>query len=148
MLRGLFNNDEGNGLGNYGTYTNANGQSVGLSEDAYNAINSGGAIDGKISKNPGMGGTMKGIGQGVNALTGLANAYLGYQNYGLAKEKFAAEKATTNADYMAQAMGYNTGLQNSTNVGLALGGGSMTPEQVQAARDYTNSRKLSEKAIV
>ena len=85
---------------------------------------------------------------GVQALSGAANAYLGFQNYGLAKEKFAAEKATTNADYMAQSMGYNTGLQNSTNVGLALGGGSMTPEQVQAARDYTNSRKLSEKAIV
>jgi len=85
---------------------------------------------------------------GVQALTGVANAYLGYKNYGLAKEKFAAEKATTNADYIAQAMGYNTGLQNSQDVGLALGGSAMTQDQITASQNYINSRKLSENKIV
>lgn len=84
---------------------------------------------------------------GVQALSGLANAYLGYKNYKLAKDSFGFEKAATNANYINQAKDYNTQLQNGQNVGLALGGGAMSPDQVAASNAYINSRRVSENAI-
>lgn len=108
----------------------------------------------KLKEGPGTGkykGTMGAWNTGANvlgAVSGVAQAYLAYKNYELSKEKFSAEKAAMNANYTSQAMGYNTGLQNSSEVGLALGGSVMSPQQIAERKAYTNSRKLSEKAIV
>lgn len=85
--------------------------------------------------------------QGLQALSGLANAYMGYKNYGLAKDQFNFEKALANANYVNAAKAYNTDLTNAANVGLALGGGAMTPEQIAASRAYTQGRTVSERPI-
>lgn len=90
---------------------------------------------------------MKTGAQALQALGGLANAYTGYKAYGLAKDQFNFEKALANANYVNAARAYNTDLTNASNVGLALGGGAMTPEQIAAARAYTQSRTVSENAI-
>ena len=101
-------------------------------------------------------GALGNIASGVNALTGIANAYLGYKNFGLAEKQFGAEKAIANANYINSAKSYNNNLQNTYEIGAANQANltaagmtaSMDPAQVAAMQDKINSRKFSTDKIV
>ena len=75
--------------------------------------------------------------QGVQALSGLANAYVGYKGLGLAQDQFGFQKAAANRNLSNQAKLLNENRLNSTNVGLALAGSTMTGAQRDAARKKT-----------
>lgn len=85
--------------------------------------------------------------QGLQALSGLANAYMGYKNYGLAKDMFGFQKAATNANYINAAKDYNTQLQNAGEVGMGLAGNTMDANARAARQAQLDSRKVSESAI-
>ena len=91
----------------------------------------------------GQGGYLDMGSQGLAALSGLANAYTGYKGLKLAEDQFAAEKGFANRNLANQAQQYNTGLMNSANVGLALAGSSLTPEQKQAYLQSVEKQQLS-----
>lgn len=88
-------------------------------------------------------GVVGGIAQGVQAAAGLANAYLGYKNYGLAKDKFMFEKAATNRSVANQASEYNTGIQNAGEVGMSLAGNTMNTGAQAARQAQLNTQKIS-----
>lgn len=73
--------------------------------------------------------------QGIQALSGLANAYVGYKGLGLAKDQFSFKKAAANRDVANQAKLLNESRMNSGNVGLALAGNTMTDAQKIATRN-------------
>lgn len=70
----------------------------------------------------------------IKALTGLANTYIGYENYRLGKESFNFNKNLANTNLSNQAKLNNYNLTNRTDIGLAIG--SYTPEQ---AANYKKS---------
>lgn len=93
------------GLGNYGYFTDANGNATGMSEDAYRAAESVGTQG--LSKNtesqsmfdvaPGaqtskFASTLGGIGAGVQGLASLGSMYYQGKNYKLQKEAADLEK--------------------------------------------------------
>ena len=59
---------------------------------------------------------------GLQALSGLMNAYTGYKNYKLAKEQFGFEKAAMNRNIANQAKTINNAYDNAAQVaaGMAL----------------------------
>jgi len=85
--------------------------------------------------------------KGVQALSGLANAYMGYKNYGLAKDKFGFEKAAANRAIENQASEYNTGIQNAGEVGMSLAGNTMDPNARAARQAQLDTQKISGLAI-
>lgn len=62
--------------------------------------------------------------QGLNALSGLANAYLGFKNYGLAKDQFGFAKAATNRTIANQAKQINNAYDNAAQVAAGMIGGT------------------------
>jgi hypothetical protein len=90
-----------------------------------------------------FGNTFSNVAQGAQALAGLGQAYIGYKNYGLAKDMFNFQKATTNRNIANQASEYNTGVQNAGDVGMSLAGATMSPEQRAAYQSTLDSRKIS-----
>ena len=80
--------------------------------------------------------------QVVGAGSGLANAYLGFKNYQMAKEQFENEKRFGLANFNAQAQLTNNAIQNRADVGLALMGNNATPD----VRQETD-RKVKEQLI-
>ena len=93
------------GLGNYGYFTDANGNATGMSEDAYRAAESVGTQG--LSKNtesqsmfdvaPGaqtskFASTLGGVGAGVQGLASLGSMYYAGKNYKLQKEAAELEK--------------------------------------------------------
>ena len=82
----------------------------------------------------GQGGYLQTGAQVVNALSGLAGAYTGIENLGLAKDKFAYEKGLSNVNLANQADLINQQRLNASNVGLALAGNTMTDAQKEATR--------------
>lgn len=151
-----YGNFAGNtgGLGTAGTYSYPAsissttglaipGGSIGVDQGAYGAI-----------QNPdvsgAMGGTgfdMGGVAAGIGAAANLANAYIGYKQYGLAKEKFGFEKAATNRSIANQASEYNTGIQNAGEVGMGLAGNTMDPNARAARQAQLDTQKISGLAI-
>lgn len=79
-----------------------------------------------------LGGLQTGIGA-VQALGGLYGLYQGKKALDLEKEKFGFQKQATAADFASKAKSYNEELNRSGDVGLAIAGSSMTPEQKAAA---------------
>lgn len=73
------------------------------------------------------------IGKAAQGLAGLANAYLGYKNYQLAKNQFDYERASSNANLYNQGTLVNNQLDKSAAVGNALAGNTMTEAQRQAS---------------
>lgn len=161
-LQNLYNKRVGNnyvmddgrttgGIGNYATYTGTDVVPVGLSREAYASFGDNIPKGLSINETPSWltqnKDTISAGAEGLKALSGLANAYIGYKNYGLAKDTFNFEKAAANANYINAAKDYNTQLQNASDVGLALAGSSVTPEQRAARQAYTDSRRVSESAI-
>ena len=71
------------------------------------------------------------IGAGANILqgvSGLANAYMGYKNYKLAKEQFGFQKGLANRNLANQAKVINNTYDNAAQVAAGMiGGGSYNP---------------------
>ena len=83
------------------------------------------------------------IASGLGAAANLANAYIGYKNYGLAKDKFGFEKAATNRSIENQAIEFNAGVQNRGDVGLAIAGDRLSPEQRAAEQARMQGQMIS-----
>lgn len=90
-------------------------------------------------------GGLQGIASGLGAAGNLWNAYNAYKGMKLAKDKFNFEKQLANANYTNQAKSYNEELGRSADVGLALAGSSMTPEQKAAYQAKINTQKVAER---
>lgn len=84
-----------------------------------------------------------GVAQGLQAAAGLANAYMGYKNYGLAKDMFGFEKAATNRNIANQAQLVNNEIQNAGEVGMSLAGNTMDPNARAARQAQLNTMKVS-----
>lgn len=112
----------------FGEWSNLRGGGTSNEYDAYKS--------GTDTKNPSFNtsGLQTGL-QGIQALTGLANAYVGYKGLGLAKDQFNFQKSAANRDIANQAKLINESRLNSGNVGLALAGNTMSEGQKQAARN-------------
>ena len=89
----------------------------------------------------GMGADLANIG-----LSGV-QAYLGWENLGLAEDQFAFEKAAANRNIANQGKQVNNAYENASNVGLALGGGAMTPEQIAAEKAALRNRYVDTSTI-
>jgi len=79
----------------------------------------------------------------LGAATSAANAYLGYKNYGLAQDQFAFTKNAANRDIANEGQLINNDIVNANNVGLALAGNTLTPEQQAASRAAAENRKVN-----
>jgi len=104
---------------------------------------------GKLTYTPNLG-MMDYIGTGAqvfNAAAAGMNAYTGYKALGLAKDEFAFKKNATNRDIANQGKLINNNIINSNNVGLALAGNTLTPEQQAASRAAAQSRQVNTSAI-
>lgn len=137
------------GAGNYGYVQDGSGGYVGVNQDAFNAVQDPSIkmTSTEYSKS-GLGNSSGGlaslgsIGTAVQGLSGLANAYLGYKNYGLAKDQFGYEKALSNANLYNQGTLVNNQLDKSAQVGNALAGGTMTDAQRQSSLTDAASRHV------
>ena len=66
-----------------------------------------------------------GAGAGVlQGLGGLANAYMGYKNYGLAKKQFGFQKGLANRNLANQAKTINNAYSNAAQVAAGMIGGT------------------------
>lgn len=63
------------------------------------------------------------IGMGIQGLSGLANAYMGYQNYQLAKKQFNYQKGLANRNLANQAKIINNTYDNAAQVAAGMIGG-------------------------
>ena len=66
---------------------------------------------------------LAGIGMGIQGLSGLANAYMGYKNYGLAKDQFNFQKGLANRNLANQAKVINNAYDNAAQVAAGMIGG-------------------------
>ena len=85
------------------------------------------------------------VGAGVlQGLSGLANAYMGYKNYKLAKEQFGFQKGLANRNLANQAKVINNTYDNAAQVAAGMiGGGSYNP-----ATDSQGSYGMTDQAVV
>jgi hypothetical protein len=60
------------------------------------------------------------VSTGLSALTGLANAYTSFKNYGLSKDIYKTEKKALATNLANQAKTINNDYTNSAKVGLAM----------------------------
>lgn len=67
--------------------------------------------------------TLAGIAGGLQALSGLANAYMSYKNYGLAKDQFNFQKGLANRNLANQAKVINNAYDNAAQVAAGMIGG-------------------------
>ena len=67
--------------------------------------------------------TLAGIAGGLQALSGLANAYIGYKNYGLAKDIFNYQQGLANRNLANQAKVINNTYNNAAQVAAGMIGG-------------------------
>ena len=120
-------NFEGVQIGNTG-YFIENGMATNLSGDVKPISDFYGqsviGLDGKTAtlNNP-SGGWQQGLGYGLaglQALSGLANAFLGYKNYKLAKKQFGFEKAAMNRNIANQAKVINNAYDNAAQVAAGM----------------------------
>lgn len=88
---------------------------------------------------------MKDVATGVNAVTGLANAFLGYKNYGLAKDTLNFNKAAANRDVANQGLAYNTELDRRAGIDARLRGDTAEIRK-QVADEYA-AKKMNTSVI-
>lgn len=149
-----LNPNQSFGSGTYGTWTSPSGGVIGLNQEAYNAVQNPYVSDGTALNFSGTAGqdagwwsankdTVGGIAQGVQALAGLANAYMGYKNYGLAKDQFNFAKAAANRDVANQARLINNEIQNAGEVGMGLAGNTMDPNARAQRQAQLDAMKVS-----
>lgn len=77
---------------------------------------------------------LSGIGSGIQAAAGLANAFVGYKNYQLGKDRFALESQLAKANYTNQAQSYNSAVDRGASVTQGLAGSRLTDPDGFAAR--------------
>ena len=106
-----------------------------------------GGIQGDYVGNMGWG--SQGMGQaiglgaaGIQGLTGLANAYLGMKNYGLAKDTLASNKQQYWNNFTSQARLTNAQLRDRQIGRVARG------ESSQGVNDYMTQNGVNEKGYV
>ena len=75
--------------------------------------------------------TLSAIGTGMQGLGTLANAYLGYRNYGLAKKQFGFERNAFNKNIANQAALVNRQIDASANIAASM---STPPNATEAER--------------
>ncbi len=68
-------------------------------------------------------GTLGALTGGLQSLGGLANAYLGYKNYKMAKEQFGFQKGLANKNLANQAKTINNAYDNAGQVAAGMIGG-------------------------
>ena len=66
---------------------------------------------------------LAGIGMGIQGLSGLANAYMGYKNYQLAQEQFKFQKGLARRNLANQAKIINSTYDNAAQVAAGMIGG-------------------------
>lgn len=79
---------------------------------------------------------------GVQGLTGLAGAYLGYQQMNLAKDQLAQNKKIFNLNFENQAKTVNTQLEDRQRARVASNAGAY-----QSVGDYMDQNQVSTKGI-
>lgn len=112
------------------------GANLALSFDSQSLQNTMNDLNNTLANTPPKGMTLgEGLGYGIDglkALTGLANAYIGYKNYKLAKEQFGFEKAAVNRNIANQAKQINNAYNSSASIAAAMQGtdanGVLRPE--------------------
>ena len=85
--------------------------------------------------------------QVVGALASGMNAYTGWKSLGLAEDTFDFTVAATNKDIANQAKIINNEITNANEVGLALGSGAMTADQIAASKAAVSGRLVDGSAI-
>ena len=78
---------------------------------------------------------------GLNALSGLAGAYTGLQQYGLQKEAFDLTKDLTKTNLFNQAQVTNSQIEDKARA-AAIASGRDTPAGLDAARKQADQRKI------
>lgn len=120
-------NFDGVQIGNTG-YFIENGMATNLAGDTKPLSDFNGqsviGVDGKTATlNSGGNAWQQGLGYGLaglQALSGLMNAYTGYKNYKLAKEQFGFEKAAMNRNIANQAKVINNAYDNAAQVAAGM----------------------------
>jgi len=138
------------GAGNYGVVSDGAEGYIGVDKAAFDAVQDPSLKmtmgDFNKTNNSGWFGSGGYLSTGADVLkagSSLLNAYTGMQQLGLAKDQFAAEQSAARTNLANQADLLNEGRANSTNVGLALAGGTMTDDQKNAARAATTAGNVS-----
>lgn len=126
-------------LGNiWGSEADMNISNTNIMKD-YNDFNVGGKLPTlkQDGKNPwfGQGGYLQTGADVIGALSGLAGAYTGLQNYKLAKDKFGFEKGMALTNLANQGNLINEQRMNAANVGLGLAGSTLSDAQKEAVRN-------------
>lgn len=140
-----------NNLGNYDIFADNRANMMKDFENSrYKAYKPANTDDEGTNAKNGLGAFGDYLGAGMDiANIGIAGlgAYTGWQNLGLAKDQFNFEKAATNRDIANQGKQINNAYTNASQVGLALGGGAMTPEQIAAEKAALQNRYVNTSAI-
>lgn len=85
------------------------------------------------SKDPKTGQVQAGaLGEGIGAFTGIANAYLGWQQFNLAKDQMAQNKKIFNLNFSTQAQTLNTEMADRQRVRVARGSGAESVDSYMA----------------
>lgn len=85
------------------------------------------------------------IGSALQGAGGLANAYIGYKQYGLAKDAFKFQKKAYNRNIENQGKMINNQMENRLKVGLAMAGADdeTKARELEALEDkYVNTDKI------
>ena len=77
-------------------------------------------------------------GLALGAVSGIANAYMGMQQYGLAKDQLAFQKDSFNKNYAAQRQSMNTQLEDRQRARVASNSGAY-----QSVGDYMNQNRIA-----
>lgn len=84
--------------------------------------------------------TWQGIGSTLQGIGGLANAYMGYKQYGLAKDAFGFQKKAFNRNIENQGKTLNNEIASRARVGLAMT--AMSPGEKAAKLDSIIEKRL------
>jgi len=83
----------------------------------------------------------------VNAGAAVMGAYTGWKGLQLAEDQFDFSKAATNRDIANQSKIINNEYANRNDVGLALGGGAMTADEIAASKANVSKKYVNGSAI-
>jgi len=120
------------------------GEQAGVNQSFTNLKGSGG-LQSVVNEGYGAQDAGGGFGLGdaldvAQGLGSLASAYTGYKTLGLAEDQFDFEKGLANRNIGTQGQLINQQIQNAADVGLALGGGAMTADQIAASKAATTRK--------
>ena len=94
-------------------------------------------------------GDLENISKSISALSGLANAFTAFKNYGLANKQFNFEKQAYNTNLANQTQMINNDYINRAKIGLALSGMSTANDTnlTQAAKGLVGSQLLPTRTL-